>query len=82
MLTLIEAYRKANQIAQVEFTGDFFDHKHREVSASDPDKGLHKMATDIISTLLHALIIEEGMEVSSHFFRDLAMTYQSIAEEG
>ncbi len=81
ILTLIEAYRKANQIAQVEFTRTYFDHKHQKLSASNAEKGLHKMSTDIISTLLNALIVEEGLEVSSHFFRDLALTYQSVAEE-
>lgn len=81
ILTLIEAYRKATYIAQVEFTRDFFDHKHQRVSVSDADKGLHRMSTDIIATLLNALIIEEGMEISSHFFRDLSLTYQSIGEE-
>lgn len=81
ILTLIEAYRKANQIAQVEFTKGFFDHKHQKVSTDDPSKGLHKMTTDIIVTLLNALIVEEGLEVSSHFFRDLSLTYQSVAEE-
>lgn len=81
ILTLIEAYRKANQIAQVEFTKGYFDHKHQKVSVSDADKGLHRMSTDIIATLLNALVIEEGLEISSHFFRDLALTYQSVAEE-
>lgn len=81
IFTLIEAYLKANQIAQVEFTRGYFDHKHQKISASDSDKGLHKMSTDIITTLLNALIVEEGLEVSSHFFRDLALTYQSVAEE-
>ena len=81
ILTLIEAYRKANQIAQVEFTRTYFDHKHQKLSSSNAEKGLHKMSTDIISTLLNALIVEEGLEVSSHFFRDLALTYQSVAEE-
>ncbi|MDY6990893.1 MAG: hypothetical protein SWQ30_22860 [Thermodesulfobacteriota bacterium] len=81
ILTLIEAYRKANQIAQVEFARGYFDHKHQKISASDGEKGLHKMSTDIISTLLNALIVEEGLEVSSHFFRDLALTYQSVGEE-
>jgi glucosyl-3-phosphoglycerate synthase len=81
ILTLIEAYRKANQIAQVEFTKGHFDHKHQKISASDPNKGLHRMSSDIIMTLLNALIVEEGLEVSSHFFRDLALTYQSVAEE-
>ncbi len=81
ILTLIEAYRKANQIAQVEITKEFFDHKHQKISASDPNKGLHKMSADIIATLLNAFIVEEGLEVSSHFFRDLALTYQSVAED-
>jgi glucosyl-3-phosphoglycerate synthase len=81
ILTLIEVYRKANQIAQVEFARGFFDHKHQKISVSDPSKGLHKMCTDIIATLLNALVAEEGLEVSSHFFRDLSLTYQSVAEE-
>ncbi len=81
ILTLIEVYRKANQIAQVEFTKRYFDHKHQKVSVSDADKGLHRMSTDIIATLLNALVMEEGLEISSHFFRDLALTYQSVAEE-
>lgn len=81
ILTLIEAYRKANQIAQVEFTKAYFDHKHQKISVSDADKGLHRMSADIIATLLNALVIEEGLEISSHFFRDLALTYQSVAEE-
>ena len=81
ILTLIEAYRKANQIAQVEFSRGYFDHKHQKISLSDADKGLHRMSTDIISTLLNALVIEEGLEISNHFFRDLALTYQSVAEE-
>lgn len=81
ILTLIEVYRKANQIAQVEFTKGYFDHKHQKISLSDADKGLHRMSTDIIATLLNALVIEEGLEISNHFFRDLALTYQSVAEE-
>jgi len=81
ILTLIEAYRKANQIAQVEFTRGYFDHKHQKISVSDADKGLHRMSVDIIATLLNALIVEEGLEISSHFFRDLALTYQSVADE-
>ena len=81
ILTLIEVYRKANQIAQVEFTKGYFDHKHQKISVADADKGLHRMSTDIIATLLNALVIEEGLEISNHFFRDLALTYQSVAEE-
>ena len=39
------------------------------------------MSLDIVDTLLHALIVEEGLEVGEEFFRDLALTYESIAEE-
>lgn len=81
IFTLIEAWRKANQVAQVEFTRGPFDHKHQPASPDDPKSGLHKMAVDIVTTLFKALIIEEGLEVSDHFFRDLAVTYTSIAED-
>ena len=81
IFTLIEIFRKANQVAQVEFTRGRFDHKHQKVSPSDPNKGLHKMSLDIISTMLQALIVEEGLEVTEEFFRDLAMTYESIADQ-
>ncbi|MBW2087234.1 MAG: hypothetical protein JRI54_14610, partial [Deltaproteobacteria bacterium] len=81
IFTLIEAWRKASQVAQVEFTNEPFEHKHQEISKDDPSKGLHKMAVDIVTTLFKALIIEEGLEVSDHFFRDLTVTYSSIAED-
>jgi len=81
IFTLIEVFRKASHVAQVEFTRKSFDHKHQRVSQDDPHKGLHKMSLDIIDTLLHALIVEEGLEVGEEFFRDLALTYESIAEE-
>ena len=81
IFTLIEAWRKASHVAQVEFTKRAFDHKHQPVSQDDAKSGLHKMAVDIVTTLFNALIIEEGLEVSDHFFRDLAVTYISIAED-
>ncbi len=81
IFTLIEVFRKAPMVAQVEFTRGNFDHKHQRVSKQDPERGLHRMALDIISTLLHALIVEEGLEVGEEFFRDLALTYESIAED-
>jgi len=81
IFTLIEVWRKALSVAQVEFTRSAFDHKHQRISVDDPKKGLHKMSVDIIDTLLHALIVEEGLEVGEEFFRDLALTYESVAEE-
>ncbi len=81
IFTLIEVYRKASTAAQVMFSKEPFDHKHQQVSPDDPGEGLNRMAIDIVTTLMTAIIIEEGLEISETFFRDLAITYQAIAEE-
>ena len=81
IFTLIEVYRKASAPAQVMFTEERFDHKHQEASPEDQAKGLNRMAIDIVTTLMNALIIEEGLEIPDTFFRDLAITYQAVAEE-
>jgi len=81
IFTLIEVYRKASSPAQVMFSDESFEHKHQEVSAEDQTKGLNRMAIDIVTTLMNALIIEEGLEISDTFFRDLAITYQAVAED-
>jgi glucosyl-3-phosphoglycerate synthase len=81
IFTLIEVYRKASSPAQVMFTEEAFDHKHQEASPEDQAKGLNRMAIDIVTTLMNALIIEEGLEISDTFFRDLAITYQAVAED-
>ncbi|WP_448381786.1 hypothetical protein [Desulfosoma sp.] len=80
IFTLIEVYRKANTIAQVEISHEPFDHKHQPVSPDDKDRGLHKMGIDIVTTLLSALVIEEGLEISDHFIRDLTLTYLNVAD--
>ena len=81
IFTLIEVYRKASSAAQVMFTSQPFDHKHQEVSESDHTKGLNRMGVDIVTTLMNALVIEEGLEISDTFIRDLSITYQAVAEE-
>jgi glucosyl-3-phosphoglycerate synthase len=63
------------------FSKEPFDHKHQDISGNDPGKGLNKMAIDIVTTLMNALVIEEGLEIGDTFFRDLAVTYQAVAEE-
>ncbi len=81
IFTLIEVFRKASMSAQVMFSMEPFDHKHQDVSKDDRTKGLNRMAVDIVTTLMNALVIEEGLEISDTFFRDLAITYQAVAEE-
>ncbi len=78
--TLIEVYRKASAPAQVMFTKEAFDHKHQDVSPKDETKGLNRMAIDIVTTLMTALVMDEGLEISDTFFRDLAVTYHAMAE--
>lgn len=81
LFTLIEAYRKANNIAQVQFSTGPFEHKHQSISADSPESGLNKMATDIVTTLLSTLVIEEGFEISDYFVRDTTATYLNMADE-
>ena len=81
IFTLIEVYRKASNIAQVEISRGPFDHKHQTVSQTDSEKGLHKMSVDIVTTLLSALVIDEGLEISDHFIRDLTVTYLDVADQ-
>ena len=81
IFTLIEVFRKASLTAQVMFSKEPFDHKHQEVSEYDKAKGLNRMAIDIVTILMNSLVIEEGLEITDTFFRDLAITYQAVAEE-
>lgn len=81
IFTLIEVFRKASSPAQVMFSKEPFDHKHQSLSKKNKEKGLNRMAIDIVTTLMNALVIEEGLEISETFFRDLAITYQAVAEE-
>jgi len=81
LFTLIEAYRKANNIAQVQFSSAPFEHKHQSLSEDNPQSGLYKMATDIVTTLLWTLVVEEGFEISDYFVRDITATYLNVADE-
>jgi glucosyl-3-phosphoglycerate synthase len=63
------------------FTEHPFDHKHQAVSKDDQAKGLNRMAVDAVTILMNALVIEEGLEFSDTFFRNLAITYRAVAEE-
>ncbi|MEA2014592.1 MAG: hypothetical protein U9N38_04725 [Thermodesulfobacteriota bacterium] len=81
IFTLIEVYRKANNIAQVQFSSRPFEHKHQSISSDNPEGGLYKVAIDVVSTLLSTLVIEEGLEISNYFVRDITITYLNIANE-
>lgn len=81
IFTLVEVYRKANNVAQVQFDTRPFDHKHQKVSFQDREKGLFRMAIDIVTTIFSALVVEEGLEISDYFIQDLTLTYLNVADE-
>lgn len=81
IFTLIEIYRKATNVAQVQVTMEPFDHKHQIVSEDDMGKGLFKIAVDIVTTILSTLVIDEGLEISDYFVQDLTITYLNVADE-
>jgi glucosyl-3-phosphoglycerate synthase len=78
--SLVEAYRKATAVAQVDITNRPFEHKHQTVKTGNELGGLYRMAVDIVSTLMYTLIVEEGLEITDTFFRDLSITYRAVAE--
>ena len=81
IFTLIEIYRKAASSAQVMFSERPFDHKHQAVSEADETKGLNRMGIDIVTTLINALVQDEGLEVSEDFFRDLTIIYSRVVDQ-
>lgn len=81
IFTLIEVYRKANNVCQVQFSPEPFDHKHQSAAPGDRERGLYKMAIDIVTTIFSSLVIEEGLEISDYFIQDLTITYLNVATE-
>jgi glucosyl-3-phosphoglycerate synthase len=81
IFTLIEIYRKASSAAQVYFSSEPFDHKHQPVSEDDLSKGLNRMAVDIVTTLMNALVKGEGLDLSESFFRDLLIIYTGVTDK-
>ena len=81
IFTLIEIYRKASSAAQVDLSVKPFDHKHQPVSEDDLSKGLTRMAVDIVTTLMNALVQGEGLDLSEAFFRDLLTIYMGVTDK-
>jgi glucosyl-3-phosphoglycerate synthase len=81
IVTLFEAlrHRAPARICQVELA-ERYDHKHQELSANDPSKGLHRMAKDVIKHLLRTLAAA-GMTLDGGLLRSLLAAYQREAED-
>jgi glucosyl-3-phosphoglycerate synthase len=67
------------QICQVDVS-DRYDHKHQDLSAEDPEKGLMRMVRDITTTLLRTLAAQ-GTEISAGVLRSLEAAYVRNAQD-
>ncbi len=79
--SLAEVYRNYSprRVCQVDIA-DVYEHKHQDLSAEDPAKGLMKMTIDICKSLFRTLA-SEGVVFSEGFFKSLSVVYQRMAEE-
>ena len=75
---LAEVYRNTalRRICQVDIS-DSYEHKHQELSRTDPAKGLHKMAVDICKSVLRTLR-SEGIVLPGTVFQD---PYRHVRED-
>lgn len=81
IVSLFEArrHRAPVRMCQVELA-ERYDHKHQELSAGDPDAGLHRMARDIGTHLMRTLAAA-GVVLSGGLLNSLMAAYQREAED-
>ena len=81
IVTLFEAlrHRAPVRICQVEIA-DRYDHKHQDLSAADPERGLNRMARDVGTHLLRTLAAA-GVVLSAGLLESLLAAYQREAED-
>lgn len=78
---LAEIYRNCalKRICQAELC-DTYEHKHQDLSAGDPGKGLMKMTVDIAKNLFRTLS-SEGLVFTFGTFQTLQVSYIRTAED-
>jgi glucosyl-3-phosphoglycerate synthase len=59
---------------------DNYEHKHQELSAEDPEKGLRRMARDIATSLFRS-IAQEGFTLTTDHFRSMLIYYIRYAQD-
>lgn len=78
---LTEVYRNSSlkRICQVELA-DNYDHKHRDLSALDGTRGLHRMVADIGASLIRNLA-SYGVEFDAGFLNTISTAYVRTAQD-
>jgi len=79
MLSDVFATQPARRICQVDIAGAY-DHKHQELAVDDPNRGIHRMAIDITTSIVHALDAN-GSGLTEANVRQLNDTYRNIARD-
>jgi glucosyl-3-phosphoglycerate synthase len=69
----------AARVCQVDLT-DNYDHKHQDLSAEDPSRGLRRMAADVAKSVFRTLA-GEGHVFTQDAFRSLQVRYVRMAED-
>jgi glucosyl-3-phosphoglycerate synthase len=78
---LAEIYRNCavDRTCQVDLM-DSYEHKHQDLSAKDPSKGLSRMATEIAKSLFRTVAAEGAVFTTEHF-RSLEVRYVRMAQD-
>jgi glucosyl-3-phosphoglycerate synthase len=81
VVTLFEAlrHRAPVRVCQVEIA-ECYEHKHQDLSAQDPSRGLNRMARDVGTHLLRTLAAA-GVVLSEGLLKSLLAAYQREAED-
>ena len=79
--TLAEVFRNtsAKRVCQVDLTIRY-DHKHQDLSLDDPDRGLMKMAADVLNTLFRTLA-SRGTVIDAGHVSTLRAAYLRVAQD-
>lgn len=79
--TLAEVFRNTSnkRVCQVDLCC-LYEHKHQDLSLSDPAKGLMKMATDILTTIFRTLS-SRGVVLEQGHFTTLRSAYLRTAQD-
>jgi glucosyl-3-phosphoglycerate synthase len=78
---LAEVFRNSapRAICQAELCENY-DHKHQELSPRDPEKGLNRMAVDIMRSIFRRMA-SEGIKLDQGLFETLQFAYTRQAED-
>jgi glucosyl-3-phosphoglycerate synthase len=76
---MAEMYRNVTHKRICQTDLGFYEHKHQRIG--NQEKGLTKMTSDILKTLLRVLIEQDNIQISKEFLISLRVLYQRNAQD-